>query len=54
MMSHCMRREKDVPPGHFGRAQPRGNHPLQMERLPLMDRTSPERVGHCLERVAVC
>jgi hypothetical protein len=21
--------------GHFGRARPRGNHPLQMERLPL-------------------
>jgi hypothetical protein len=22
--------------------------------LPLMDRTSPERAGRCLERVAVC
>jgi hypothetical protein len=41
-------------PGHFGRARPRGNHPLQMGPLPLMDRTSPERVGCCLERVAGC
>ena len=31
-----------------------GDHPLQMERVPLMDRTSPERAGRCLERVAVC
>jgi hypothetical protein len=54
MMSHCTRRKKDVPPEHFGRARPRGNHPLQMERLSLMDRTSLERVGRCLERVAVC
>jgi hypothetical protein len=53
VMSHCTRRKKDVPPGHFGRARPRGNHPLQMERFPLMDRTSPGRAGHCLERVAV-
>ena len=41
-------------PGHFGRARPRGNHPLQMEHWPLMDRTSPERAGRCLKRVAVC
>ena len=48
------REERTFHPGHFGRAQPRGNHPLQMERLPLMDRTSPGRVGRCLERVVVC
>jgi hypothetical protein len=53
MMSLCTRRQKDVPPGHFGRARPRGNHPLQMERLPLMDRTSPSRAGRYPERVAV-
>jgi hypothetical protein len=47
-------KKKDVPPGHFGRARPRGNYPLQMERLPLMDRTSPGRARHCLEHVAVC
>ena len=40
-------------PGHFCRARPRGNRPLQMERLTLMDRTSPEIAGHWLERVAV-
>ena len=40
-------------PGHFGRDQHRGNHPLQMECFPLMDRTSPGRAGRCLERVAV-
>jgi hypothetical protein len=44
-MSHFMRRKKDVPPGHFGKARPRGNHPLQMGRVLLMDRTSPERAG---------
>ena len=54
MMSLCTRRQKDVQPGHFGRARPRGNHPLQMECLPMMDRTSPGRAGRCLERVAVC
>jgi hypothetical protein len=32
-------------PGHFGRARPRGDHPLQMGRLLLMDRTSPEAAG---------
>jgi hypothetical protein len=31
--------------GHFGRARPRGDHPLQMGRLLLMDRTSPEAAG---------
>ena len=31
--------------GHFGRARPRGDHPLQMGRLLLMDRTSPEATG---------
>jgi hypothetical protein len=41
-------------PGHFGRARPRGDHPLQMGRLLLMDRTSPEAAGRCLEHVAVC
>jgi len=40
--------------GHFGRARPRGDHPLQMGRFLLMDRTSSERVGCCLERVAGC
>jgi hypothetical protein len=30
------------------------NHPLQMERLPLMDMMSPGRDGRYLERVAVC
>jgi hypothetical protein len=40
-------------PGHFGRARPRADHPLQMGRLLLMDRTSPEAAGHCLERVTV-
>jgi hypothetical protein len=54
VMSLCTRRQKDVPPGHFGRARPRGDHPLQMGRLLLMDRTSPEAAGRCLERVAVC
>jgi hypothetical protein len=54
MMIHCTRRKKDVPPGHLGRARLRGNHPLHMERLPLMDRMSPERAGRCLECVAVC
>jgi hypothetical protein len=39
------RRKKDVPPGHFGIARPRGNRPLQMERLTLMDRTSPKIAG---------
>jgi hypothetical protein len=38
----------------FGRARPRGDRPLQMGRLLLMDRTSPERAGRCLERVAGC
>jgi hypothetical protein len=46
--------EEGHPPGRFGRAQPRGDHPLQMERLPLMDRTSPEAAGRFLECVAVC
>ena len=32
-------------PGHFGRARPRGDHPLQMGRLLLMDKTSPEVAG---------
>jgi hypothetical protein len=32
---------------------PRGNHPLQMERLPLMDRTSPRKVGRYSKHVAV-
>jgi hypothetical protein len=41
-------------PGHFGRARPRGDHPLQMGRLLLMDRTSPEAAGRFLEHVAVC
>jgi hypothetical protein len=41
-------------PGHFGRARPRGDDPLQIGRLLLMDRTSPEAAGRCLERVAVC
>jgi hypothetical protein len=40
--------------GHFGRARPRGDHPLQMGRLLLMDRTSPEAAGRFLEHVAVC
>jgi len=40
--------------GHFGRAWPRGDHPLQMGRLLSMDRTSPEAAGRFLERVAVC
>jgi hypothetical protein len=31
-----------------------GNHPLQMERVPLMDRTPPERAGRCMERVTGC
>jgi hypothetical protein len=47
-------KKKDVPPGHFGRARPRGDHPLQMGRLLLMDRTSPEAAGRFLEHVAVC
>jgi hypothetical protein len=54
VMSLCTGRKKEIPPGHFGRARPRGIHPLQMERLPLMDRTSPRGAGHYLERVAVC
>ena len=41
-------------PGRFGRARPRGNHPLQMEHFPLMDVTSPRIAGRYLERVAVC
>jgi hypothetical protein len=53
-MSHFTRNKKDVPPGHFGRAQPRGDHLLQMGCWFLMDRTSPERVGRCLECVARC
>jgi hypothetical protein len=48
------RRQKDVPPGHHSRARPRGDHPLQMGRLLLMDRTSPEAAGRFLEHVAVC
>jgi hypothetical protein len=40
--------------GHFGRARPRGDHPLQMGRFLLMDRTSPEAAGCFLEHVAVC
>ena len=39
--------------GHFGRARPRGDHPLQMGQLLLMDRTSPEAVGCFLECVAM-
>jgi hypothetical protein len=31
-----------------------GDHPLQMGQLLLMDRTSPEAPGCCLEHVAVC
>jgi hypothetical protein len=27
------KKKKDVLPGHFGRARPRGDHPLQMGRL---------------------
>jgi hypothetical protein len=55
VMSHCTRKKKDVPyQGHFGRARPRGDHPLQMGRLLLMDRTSPEAAGRFLEHVAVC
>jgi hypothetical protein len=53
VMSLCTRRQKDVPPGHCGRAHPRGDHPLQIGRFLLMDRTSPEAAGRCLERVAV-
>ena len=40
--------------GNFGGAWPRGNHPLEMGRLLLMDRTSPEAAGRFLEHVAVC
>jgi hypothetical protein len=40
--------------GHFGRARPRGDHPLQMGRLLLMDRMSLEAAGHFLDHVAVC
>jgi hypothetical protein len=54
MMSLCTRRQKDVLPGHFGKARPKGNHPLQIGRLLLIDRTSPEVARRCLERVAVC
>jgi hypothetical protein len=36
--------------GHFGKARPRGDHPLQMGRLLLMDRTSPEAAGRFPER----
>jgi hypothetical protein len=53
MMRLFTRRQKDVLPRHFSRAQPRGNHPLQIRRFLLMDGTSPEAVGHCLEHVAV-
>jgi hypothetical protein len=34
--------------------RPEGIHLLQMGCLLLMDRTSPEVVGHCLEHVVVC
>jgi hypothetical protein len=51
---HCTKKKKDVPPGHHSRARPRGDHPLQMGRLLLMDRTSPEAAGRFLEHVAVC
>jgi hypothetical protein len=40
--------------GHFGRARPRGDHPLQMGQFLLVDRTSPKVVEHFLEHVAVC
>ena len=41
-------------PGYFGKAWPRGDHPLHIEHVPLMDRTSPERAGRYLEHVAGC
>jgi hypothetical protein len=41
-------------PGYFGRAWPKGDHLLQMGCLLLMDRTSPEVAGRCLEHVVVC
>jgi hypothetical protein len=54
-MSCCMRKKKDVPT-QYTLAEPDlgGDHPLQMGRLLLMDRTSPEAVGCFLEHVAVC
>jgi hypothetical protein len=50
----CEKEEGRPYPGHFGRARPRGYHPLQMGQLLLMDRTSPEAAGRFLEHVAVC
>ena len=38
--------------GHFGKARPRGNQPLQIGCLPSMDRMPHERDGRCLEHVA--
>jgi hypothetical protein len=54
MTSLCTRIWKDILPGYFGKARPRGNHPLQIGCLLSMDRTSPKAAGHFLEHVAVC
>jgi hypothetical protein len=40
-------------PGHFGRARPRGDHPLQMERLPFDGQDVTQESRTLSERVAV-
>jgi hypothetical protein len=55
VMSHCTRKKKDVlTKDTLAEPDLGGDHPLQMGRLLLMDRTSPEATGCFLEHVAVC
>ena len=40
-------------PGHFGRARPRGNHPLQMRHFPIDGKDVTEESRHYSEHVVV-